>query len=55
MANDLQSRQYELLQQHTRELTERIRLSLKELPEFCEAYFRAISSVQRFDTAELCL
>lgn len=44
MANDLQSGSTNYYKQHTRELTERIRLSLKELPEFCEAYFRAISS-----------
>ena len=30
--------------QHTRVLNERIRAALTELPEFCESYFRAISS-----------
>lgn len=30
--------------QHTRVLNERVRASLTELPEFCESYFRAISS-----------
>lgn len=44
MANDLQSGSTNYYKQHTRELTEKIRLSLKELPEFCEAYFCAISS-----------
>ena len=44
MANDISNKNSNYYKQHTRALNERIRVALTELPEFCEGYFRAISS-----------
>ncbi len=45
MANELsKTKNTSYYKQHTRELNEKIRIALLDLPEFCESYFRAISS-----------
>lgn len=42
MANEVKNTNY--YKQHAREINERTRVTIAELPEFCDSYFRAINS-----------